>query len=130
MFMNNYLYFDRCFSILDRYCVNIADTTFREALTEGTPDAVRRWCRDHPRRMHKSFDWLTDHRDNLRVKEIIGREIERFRAKRAYLLAIWIAVGSMLVSSLVTWLCSDSYRFSPTTTPPQPPPPAQGLPPQ
>lgn len=127
--MNDDLLFNRGFSILDDRCSKLADTAFKDALNAGTGDAVRSWCRLYPRRMVRAFDWLTEHRDNERVKDLIDREIERLRAKRSYLLAIYVAVVSSAISILATWLCSDTYRFS-TTKQPLPPPAGQPLSPQ
>jgi hypothetical protein len=115
--MDSYLLGDRSFSVLDNRCFNRADTAFKDAMLVGTGDSLRAWCRKHPKRMPHVFDWLTDHVDNERVKDVVDREIERLRTKRAYLLAIYVAVLSSAISVLATWLCSDAYRFSNATTP-------------
>jgi hypothetical protein len=92
--MDDYLLFDRDFSVLDEVCVNSADPEFKTALMTGEPEALRAWCRRNPRKLHRSFDWLTDSPKNKKTKELIEREIGRRGRLQAAFIAVILAIAS------------------------------------
>ncbi len=100
--MDDYLYADWDYHPMDEFCVKSADPDFKTALLTGRPGAVRAWCRKNPRKLHRSFDWLTDSPKNAKTKALIEREIGR----QGRLQAAFIAVGLFVIGVLGKWAYS------------------------
>lgn len=107
MEFDDYLYADRDFHPLDELCAKVADPDFKTALLTGRQIAVREWCRKNPRKLHRSFDWLTDSPRNTKTKALIEREIgRRGRLQAAFIAVILSAVS--LAATLTVRHCSQA----------------------
>ena len=106
------LYRDRDFDTLEARCSKDTDPEVKLALMESSPARLRAWCRKFPKKMHRAHDWLAYTEENLRYRDTIDREIDRYRHKQMWVLTLTVSTYAVVLGLLGAWLLSDFSPFS------------------